>query len=251
MPFAVAEREALRDELIAAAQADPRVAAAAVFGSDARGDTDRWSDIDLGLCLGEGVERDGLLADWTGRMYDVHGAVDHLDVAGNGAVYRVFLLGSTLQIDLSMWEPESFGAVGPSFRLVFGTARELPQPGPPAPRGVIGGAWLYALHVRSSLARGRVWQADHMLSRLREQVVTLACIRHGLPPSQGRGVDALPAEVLDRLRATIAGSLDAADLAGAFAAATEALLEEASYACPDLARRLRGPLRELAAGSGP
>ncbi|MGI8870564.1 MAG: nucleotidyltransferase domain-containing protein [Mycobacteriales bacterium] len=250
MPFTLVERDAVRDELIAAARADARVTAAAVFGSDARGETDEWSDIDMGLCLAEDADRAAVLTDCTTRLYDDNGAIAHYDVCAAGAVYRVFLLQSTLQVDLSVWDAAAFGALGPSFRLVFGTARELPQPEPPGPEGVIGGAWLYALHVRSSLARGRVWQAEHMLSRLREQIISLACTRHGLPSGQGRGVDRLPAEAHAQLRPMIAGSLAPDALGTAFAAATEVLLQEASYVAPELASRLREPLRELAVQVG-
>jgi len=49
--FAVEDRERLRDELISAAQADTRISAAALVGSAALGREDRWSDIDLALCV--------------------------------------------------------------------------------------------------------------------------------------------------------------------------------------------------------
>jgi hypothetical protein len=55
--------------------------------------------------------------------------------------------------------------------------------------------WLYALHARSSIARGRALQALYMINGIRDQAVSLACLRHGLPPDQGRGADDLPGNV--------------------------------------------------------
>src|ERR671935_220226 len=60
---------------------------------------------------------------------------------------------------------------------------------------LIGYAWLYALHARSSLARGRLWQAEYMVSAMRDQALALACLRHGLPAREGRGIDLLPSEI--------------------------------------------------------
>ncbi|MFC0540430.1 hypothetical protein [Kutzneria chonburiensis] len=45
-----------------------------------------------------------------------------------------------------------------------------------------------ALHVRSSIERGRSWQAEHMLGGLRNAVLSLICPRHGVPAVQGRSL---------------------------------------------------------------
>jgi hypothetical protein len=42
---------------------------------------------------------------------------------------------------------------------------------------------------------GDVWQAEFMVSAMRDQVLALACLRHGLPAREGRGMDLLPAAV--------------------------------------------------------
>ena len=84
--------------------------------------------------------------------------------------------------------------IGPNFRLLFGTANERPVKPQPSAAGLIGMGWLYALHVRSSHARGRVWQAEYMVSAMRDQVLALVCLRHGVPTVEGRGIDRLPPE---------------------------------------------------------
>ncbi len=201
--FSQRERRDLRECLVAAAQVDERIGAAAVVGSGATHREDEWSDIDLAFRLAKGLQPAAVIDAWTGRMYEDHGAVDHLDVWSGSTLFRVFLLSSSMQVDLSFWPWETFGASGTSFRLLFGEANEPTSSSSPAPATLIGWGWLYALHARSSIARGRHLQALYMVNGVRDHVVSLACLRHGLPADQGRGVDDLPADVM----ATIADTL--------------------------------------------
>src|SRR5215210_5256696 len=190
--FTVAQRGRIRDGLVRAAREDERITAAAFVGSAAIDREDRWSDIDLALRIRPDLEPEPVAQHWTEHMYADHDAVHHLDVWSGPALYRVFLLSNTLQVDLSFWPSRSFGASGPTFRLLFGETNDAPMSPPPSTEALVGMGWLYALHIRSSLARGRRWQAVHMLDGLRDQVVALACLRFGLPAHQGRGVDDLP-----------------------------------------------------------
>lgn len=248
--FTPEERERLRADLVAAARADPAVTGAAVTGSAAVGREDRWSDVDLALCLAPGADRDPVVAGWTARMYREHGAVEHLDVMSGSTLFRVFLLASTLQVDLVFWSAEEFGATAPTFRLLFGTANDRPPSQPPRVATLVGTAWLYALHARSSIERGRGWQAEYMISGMRDQVIALACLRNALPAVQGRGVDDLPAGDVAALGGTLVRSLDGAELRRAFGATSAALLAEVGRVDADLARRLTAPLTELAGLAG-
>jgi hypothetical protein len=162
--FSSQQREQIRGELIAAAKTDARVAGAANLGSAAIGLVDRWSDIDLALCLVSDADFDQVLADWTTSLYRDHAAVANYDVRRGDVLYRAFLLDNTLQVDLSVWPSAEFRAIGPKFSLIFGTAGEsIPEPVPDS-SDLIGMAWIYALHVRSSMARSRPLQGEHMLS---------------------------------------------------------------------------------------
>jgi predicted nucleotidyltransferase len=244
--FTAEDREGLRDELVSAAQADVHISAAALLGSSAHGREDRWSDIDLALCLASDADRTQAIADWTDRMYREHAAVHHLDVTRGEIIYRVFLLSSTLQVDVSFWPPAEFGAVGPNFRLLFGAAGNPRIAAAPTTVELVGMGWLYALHARSSIGRGRVWQAEYMISGVRDQVLALACLRHGVPAVQGRGMDSLSPEATVAVAPALVRSLDVPELKRAFAAITEALLVETERTDPGLADRLTAPLRELA-----
>lgn len=241
------ERDALRTELLAAARADPRISGGAITGSASVGLEDRWSDIDLAFGLRDAAEMRSALADWTALMYEKHGAVDHCDVIAGAWVYRVFLLRSTLQVDIAFVPAAEFGARAPSFRLVFGAAADRPHVPPPSAKQLIGMGWLHALHARSCLARKKLWQAEYMISGVRDHALALACLRLGLPAVQGRGMDGLPNDVTTPLEDALVRHLDTNELARAFRVALAGLLREVQRVDEDLAERLRGVLAELAA----
>lgn len=245
--FSRHDRESLRDALVAAARDDARLTGAALTGSSAFGPEDEWSDIDLAFGVASTVDRDRVVEDWTERMYRAHGAIHHTDMTAGSALFRVFLLRDTLQVDLAFWPEAEFGAIAPTFRLLHGTARERPRPAAASRDALVGMAWLYALHARSSIARGRVWQAEYMVSGVRDHVLALACLRHGLSPVHGRGMDSLPNSVTEPLAGAVVRSLDAPELRRAFGIACERLLAELAETDADLGDRLASPLRELVA----
>lgn len=174
-----------------------------------------------------------------------HGAVHHLDLWNGGTLFRVFLLANSLQVDLSFWPAEDFRATTPSFRLLFGHAGEPIMLPAPSAEHLAGMGWLHALHVRSALARGGRWQAVYMLDGMRDQVIALACVRHGLPAHQGRGVDQLSRAVTDALYKTRARDLEPDELHRAFVATSRALLEEIAQTDPELATRLGEPIEAV------
>jgi hypothetical protein len=245
--FTPEERERLREELIATAKADERISGVAITGSAARDALDQWSDIDLAFGIADPALLREALGDWTDRMHHEHAAVHHFDVTRGSWVYRVFLLQSTLQVDLAFAPAADFGALSPTFRLVTGASVELPQPAPPATEEMIGLGWLYALHSRSCIERGKVWQAEYMISSVRDQAMALAAVRHGLPAREGRGFDGLPKDVRSSFEGAIVRSIDSHELKRALRAATGSLLIEIKHANPALAVALEGPLTELSA----
>jgi hypothetical protein len=230
--FTVSERDQLRRDLVNAADADPRVVGAALTGSAAVGKEDRWSDIDLALSVDS--ERDAVVTDWTALMY-VRGAVGHLDVRHGAILFRVFLMQSTLQVDIAFWPSTEFGATGPTFRLLFGEANELPQSRQPDRSELIGLAWLYALHARSSIARGRGWQALYMINNMRDHVMSLRCLGEGVNAVQGRGLDDLGNA--DEFAGTLVLSTHPDELRRAFHVLTGLLLTEITE--PALAAAVR------------
>jgi predicted nucleotidyltransferase len=248
--FSPEERERLRAELIGAAGADPRITGVALTGSAAGGREDRWSDIDLafGVAAAAGVKE--TLADWSRRMYERHQCLHHLDVFVGETVYRVFFLASTLQVDLAFSPEAEFGARAPTFKLLSGRSVERSRATTPGAETLIGYAWLYALHARSSIARGKWWQAEYMIHTVRDRVLELACLRHALPVPEGRGFDRLPNEVLTPFEDTLVGSVERGELTRAFRAVVDCLQVEIRAVDRALAGRLAPALVELTETAG-
>ena len=238
--FTEEEREALRSGLLERAAGDQRITGAAITGSAADGREDQWSDIDLAFAVGDAGEMPNVIADWTAYMYSRHLALHHMDVIAGAWVYRVFLLPSTLQIDLAFVPAPEFRALAPTFRLVFGKANEPRHVPPPPVRDMVGWAWLYALHARTCIARGKLWQAEYMISGVRDSALALASHRHGLPAVHGHGMDLLPSGVAAQFEGALVRQLDAAELWRAFRVAIQGLLSEIRSIDPELAERLQG-----------
>ncbi len=249
--FTIEEREQLRSELIQTAQQDPRITGAAITGSASVGNEDRWSDVDLAFGVRSDADIAAVLADFSARMYRNHHALHHLDVLSGKWVYRVFLLPSTLQVDLAFAPASDFGARAPTFRLVFGAAVERPPATPTGTEELIGLAWLYALHARSCIARGKFWQAEYMVSAIRDQLFALACVHRGLPAREGRGMDRLPADFTVPLQSSLVRSLDRDELLRAFRIVMTGLLREMRTFEPELAARLEPTLQSLTNLSAP
>jgi hypothetical protein len=218
--FTPEERERLRAALLERAAKDQRISGAAITGSAAASREDRWSDVDLAFGVKDASELPSVLSDWTAHMYDRHLALHHLDVNAGAWIYRVFLLPSTLQVDLAFVPATEFRALAPSFRLMSGEAKE-PQHALPLPAATISG--------------------------MRDNALALACIRHGLPADHGRGMDLLPKEVAAQFEGSLVRQLDAAELSRCFGAAMDGLLGEIRCSDDELGGRLQETLTLLVA----
>jgi hypothetical protein len=225
------DRATLRDALIAAALRDPHLTGVAVCGSMAVAGGDIWSDIDLVLAVADPSRLHEALADWTTSMVEEHGAVHHVDIASGQRVYRAFLLPNTLEVDLNFVPATEFRPDGPKFRALRGSP--LP-PGPAAPADdaehLIGMGWLYGEQARACLGRGRLWQAERMIARIRDQALALACRRHELPTAYGGAVDSLPPDVLEAFKDSVVRSIDTGEARRAHGAAVTVLCAEAQRA---------------------
>jgi hypothetical protein len=243
--FTSEERNRLRSDLVEHAAKDQRISGAAITGSAAAAREDRWSDIDLAFGVRDAAELPNVLSDWTAHMYGQHLALHHLDVKSGAWIYRVFLLPSTLQVDLAFVPATEFRALAPTFRLMFGVSKESRHAPPPQPGDIIGLAWLYALHARSSIARRNLWQAEYMISGIRDNALALACIRHGLPAVHGRGMGLLPNGVAAQFEGSLVRQLDIDELSRAFRVVVYGLLSEIRCADEKLAAQLQEPLTRL------
>ena len=173
------------------------------------------------------------------------GGVHLFDLPAGAAIYRVFLLPGCLQVDLSFAPASAFGARGPRFRLLFGSAVELPQSSPVSADELLGLAVHHAVRARFSIQRGRWWQAEHWISGVREQAFLLACRRRGLEGSHGRRFDDLPAEALEGFESSLVRSLEPEELDRALRSAISVLQRESEDAA-ELASAVEAQLQALA-----
>src|SRR5919109_1622031 len=207
--FSVDQRDGLRDRVLRMAAEDERVVAGAVVGSLALGGGDRFSDLDLTFAVADDARVADVLGDWTRRLVDELDAVQLVDLERGATIYRVFLLQDLLQFDLSLTPAARFRPGGPRFRLLFGeTAADMQAPQPPLAADLFGWGVIYALHARTCIERGRLWQAEHYVGAVRDHALSLACLRHGLPAGQARGYDDLSAETVGRFEDSHIGALE-------------------------------------------
>ena len=229
--FSVEQRDALRARVLRLAEGDARVVAGAAVGSLAVDSGDQFSDLDLTFAVADEATVADVLADWTRTLVDEDDAVHLVDLERGPTVYRVFLFPDALQFDLSMTPASRFRPAGPRFRLLFGETIGDPQaPTPPLAPDLFGWGVIYALHARSCIERGRVWQAEHYVGAVRDHALSLACLREGLPAVQARGYDDLPADLLASLESAHVSAVEPDALRNALSAATRALLREGSMA---------------------
>src|SRR6266566_3683942 len=205
---------------------DERVVAGAAVGSLAVGSGDRFSDLDLTFGIADGLSVAQVLDGWTRTLTEEPDAV---------------------QFDLSMTPATEFRPAGPKFQLLFGeTAPEEPEvrgrppgglfiPTPSVAGDIFGWGVIYALHARSCIERGRVWQAEHYVGAVRDHALSLACLHRGLPAVQARGYDELPPGTLAGFDRTHVASVEPDTLRRALAASALALLNEGAEAdLPDV-----------------
>lgn len=245
--FTTDERDRVRAHVLDLSARDGRVVAGADVGGLVDGG-DRWSDLDLSFAAADGVPLSDPLRDWTSELTHSFGAVHLFDVPSGATIYRVFLLPSCLQVDISFTAASDFGARGPRFRLLFGSALELAHADPPRAADLFGEAVHHAVRARVCIERERYWQAEHWISAIRDNTLALACSRRGLNTSQGRGFDDLPPEVLAQARGALVTSLTRTGLLDALAASVRGLLAEATDV-RDMATKLELQLAELTSPS--
>lgn len=242
--FTVEDRNRVRDHVLQLAESDKRVVAGAVVGSMALSDGDRWSDLDLTFAVADEFSMFDVLEDWTLNITQQFDAVHLFDLPSGPSIYRVFLIPGNLQFDLSFTPASRFGATGPKFRLLFGSAIQKPFAPPPVAQEMFGYAVHHALRARFCIERGRYWQAEYWISSARDYALSLACLRRGLATAHGRGFDDLPAEIRDVFAPSLIRSLEPSELLRALICVINGLLGEVD-GVKELAMKVEPQLREL------
>ena len=243
--FTAEERDHVRDRIIELARSDPRITAGALIGSTAAGLGDRWSDIDITFGIADGISLWAVLDDVTTWFNRELGALQHWDLLFGPSIYRVFLLPSGLEVDLSVTPQHAFHPRSPRWRTLFGTVGAL-QPSPPVDaQYLIGQAWHLVTHSRAAIERGKPWFAEYCISELRDHTLTLMCLRLGESTAYAKGVDRLPTSVTTPVAAALVRALDEPELRRALAAATACFITELEVWDAELCAHLKPILQEF------
>jgi hypothetical protein len=222
--FSIADRDRLRQRLQDQAEQDDAVVGAAYTGSHAGYGGDEWSDTDLVLAVrGELATTMDRWTRWLASEFDLR---HHWDLPTGPSVVRVFLLGEWLELDLTFAPAEAFGPRGPQWRTVFGKPQHVEPFGEPDRDFITGLAWHHTLHAWICLRRGLPWQAEHWISALRDQVITLACLRLGLPAAYAKSAHLLPDELTRALEQALVRDMTEGELRRALSAAVRAAVTE-------------------------
>jgi hypothetical protein len=99
----------------------------------------------------------------------------------------------------------------------------------------------HVVRARVCIERTRYWQAEYWISGVRDQALTMACVRLCVPSDYGRGFDTLPDAIRTAAVGALVHSTDSTNLLQALKQATDLLLSEgalASVCAPHLAARL-------------
>ncbi len=210
--FTVQYREEVLEKIIDKAKQDTRIVSAAVVGSYALGNEDRWSDIDLTFAVREEFTVAEILHSWTEYVLQEFSGVVLFDAVRGNTVYRVYMLPGCLQVDLSFSPEKEFGAVGKNFKLLYGKQFEKPQPKPQANAEIFGLLIHHLVRARFCSERNRLWQAEFWISEARNYALKLACIAHHINPDYARGFDDLPQSVLSLFKETYVKELSKSEI---------------------------------------
>ncbi len=224
--YSIEDRNSIQNSIIALAKNDDRITDCAIVGSGSIEQQDVWSDIDLSFGIENGSDISNILEDWNNVMGNEFNAHVLFDLQYKESIYRVYLLPNALQVDLSFTRTEKFGALTDRFRLLFGKNNKREQKLPPDQKTVFGYAVLYALKARSSTERGRIWQANYFLEKLRENLMILKCTIDQLNPFDGRGFDRLPEDFLNKISKSMGTKLTSSELKYSLQLLTKLLINE-------------------------
>jgi hypothetical protein len=244
--FSPDERTRIRSELIELAKADKRISGVAITGSLAADREDRWSDVDLAFGVNDVEDIESVISYYSLHMCGAYGALYNLAIKIGAWTYQVFFLPGTLQVDLGFAPSSEFRPLANTFKLISGTAHDLKAQPSPAPSQLIGMAWLHALHARTCILRGKLWQAEYMIGVVRDNALTASCVRLGLPYAHGRGFDALPAEIREPLLGSLVGRLELSELWKALDVAVHGLVKAAYLIDEKFAAHIESEILALA-----
>jgi len=176
------DHQPLIDRFVAACRDDDRVVAALLYGSQARGEADAYSDLDLGLVTTD-ADHDDFLASREAFVRSLGEALFVEDFDDPGEVYAIYSDGAEAEIILSRQsQPDRHGGVSKVLldkRGLFAGVAESPsaplrEPQAEEIRRQIQWFWHDVSHFVVAMGRGQLWWAYGQLDDLRRYCLNLA-----------------------------------------------------------------------------
>lgn len=238
--YTPARRQDLLDRLLAALEADTRLAGVVLVGSGAIGFHDRYSDLDLSVAVAAGEDVLAVWRSWRPRVAELAPVLAGAEVIySTESCLHVLLLEGFLEVDLGFNSLASMVAKRPEWRVVFDRTGVLeeqmartwaarPQEAPEeylARR--LDGIWHHVMKAAVAICRQQPWAAVEAIQLIRGRALDLACQRLGLESRDGRTAHRLPPESRQRLELTLPADTGAAELARALRAVVAAFFAEA------------------------
>lgn len=218
----------VQKQIIDFAKSDSNIIDCAIVGSESVGNDDKWSDVDLTFGYENDADVNQILRDWSKMMLEVFDANKLFDLSYKESLYRVFLLPNALQVDLSFTPSEHFGAITDNFKLIFGNQRKREFKSLPEINSIAGYTILFALKTRTSTEREKYWQAEYYLSKCRENIMILKCLKENLNSFDGRSFDELPPRFLQQIQNTLIDEPTKQNLENGLKSTIQILIEELS-----------------------
>lgn len=214
--------------------------AVAVGGSVARGEVDRFSDLDLVLLAADHAAcsaRRAAIRELLRERYDLIAVFDaaHLQLPCLDSMFIV-VEGQIMKMDVAFWVvgdgPPPVGGV--VVHDPMGLGRPAAEPADEVTRAPVDlPGW--TCHVRKIIARGELFEASHCLDEMRRRFLVPVLLEiSGLPQVNYRRIEArLPAPELVALTGTYPASLSPGQLLRALECLVEAFASAYSRLGPD------------------
>ncbi|MEP7266208.1 MAG: hypothetical protein ABI844_17695 [Saprospiraceae bacterium] len=243
--FTTKERTLVYERVLEIAKSDARVTGGAVVGSIANKKEDALSDIDLTFGIKNNIRPEHVLHDWTELLNIEFNTIHYFDIRHASAIYRVLLFPNCLELDLSVVPENDFGAITPNFQLLFGNSNKLIDSPKPDIAYLIGLSWHHVLHANTAIHRDKPWQAEYWISALRDHIISMKCIRLGLPSLYAKGADTISKQEMQGLESTLIKSLDLSELSIHLNLISTFLISEIQYHDEKLATSLISIFKKL------
>lgn len=248
------QRQECLDRLLAALEADDRIAGVVIVGSGAVGFADCYSDIDLSVVVAVEEDTEPAFREWKQRVEALFDVLWYAEaIYGPNNFLHLFLLDGFLELDMGILSLSNLAARREHWRVAFDRSGEIEQAMrtsweqrprrdvPTTYQRRLNSIWHFIMRAAVAVRRGQPWAALHELEQIRNRTVELAGLDTGLENRDFRDMHHMPEAFLSKLEQTLVCSTEPQAILEALKAATRCFFGQAKRL--DEAFDLRGAAR--------